>query len=122
MNYEDRVTKEYIEDTLGSCAKIATGTYTGTGGYGASNPTTLTLPFVPKLLFVLMGGNSFLNQYFGILSYPATNLATAGTVGSGTKNYASWSNSGKTVSWYNDGGPGPQLNVANTTYYWVAIA
>ena len=37
-------------------AKIATGSYTGTGTYGSSNKNSLTFDFEPKLLVVLMSG------------------------------------------------------------------
>lgn len=33
-------------------AKIATGSYTGTGTYGGTNPTTLTFGFEPKLVLI----------------------------------------------------------------------
>ena len=32
--------------------KIATGSYTGTGTYGSSNPNSLTFEFDPKIVFV----------------------------------------------------------------------
>ena len=51
MNYEDRVTKEYVEGLLGAMPKIAAGSYVGTGEGGA----TITFPFVPKLLFLYCG-------------------------------------------------------------------
>ena len=40
--------------SLGSgFAKIQTGSYVGTGTYGASNPCSLTFDFVPTLVIVL---------------------------------------------------------------------
>ena len=48
MNYEDRVTKEYIEDALAAAggAKIAYGTYTG----DSTNGRKFVLGFAPKLV------------------------------------------------------------------------
>lgn len=39
-------------------AKIATGTYVGTGAGGATNPNTLTFPFKPKAVFIALTGKS----------------------------------------------------------------
>ena len=47
-------------ESLG-CGKIYRGTYTGTGTYGDSNPTTLAFNFVPKLLMV--SSKAQLTQY-----------------------------------------------------------
>ncbi len=42
--------------TLLAGAKIAFGTYNGTGTYGSANPTSLTFDFEPKLLWVTKNG------------------------------------------------------------------
>ena len=38
-----------IASALSGFARIETGSYVGTGTYGASNPNTLTFGFVPKV-------------------------------------------------------------------------
>ena len=49
MNYEDRVTKEYIEDALaGAGPKIVTGTYEGDGVAAR----TISLGFTPKAVLL----------------------------------------------------------------------
>ena len=37
-------------------SKVATGTYVGTGTGGAGNPSLLTLPFTPKVVFISLEG------------------------------------------------------------------
>ena len=37
---------------LGTKARIQTGSYVGTGTYGASNPCSLTFDFVPKMVYI----------------------------------------------------------------------
>ena len=61
--------------SLGSgFAKIQTGSYVGTGTYGASNPCSLTFDFVPKLILItqddvqwLNGNSSSWESVFGLL-------------------------------------------------------
>ena len=61
--------------SLGSgFAKIQTGSYVGTGTYGASNPCSLTFDFEPKLILIIddrvqwLNGNSYgWESVFGLL-------------------------------------------------------
>lgn len=41
-----------VQNVLTSAAKIASGTYTGTGTCGADNPNSLTFDFEPKVVFI----------------------------------------------------------------------
>ena len=78
---------------LGGVPKIATGSYTGTGTYGADNPCSLTFPFVPKLVAVVCGSST---NIFGYATF-----VYEGPVGmTGTVPQVSWDDVGKTVSWY----------------------
>ena len=53
MNYEDRVTKEYIEDAIaGAGVKIAAGMYAGDG----NDSQTISLGFTPKAVYVSYEG------------------------------------------------------------------
>ena len=61
MNYEDRVTKEYVEGLLGSGVKIACGGYTGDGALTKS----ITFPFEPMLVFI---GRNVAGEDFAIIS------------------------------------------------------
>ena len=99
--------------------RIATGSYTGTGTYGASNPCSLTFPFVPKLVAVVCGSST---NIFGYATF-----VYEGPVGmTGTVPQVSWDDVGKTVSWYTTEssstyGPSYQLNHRSGTYHYAAI-
>ena len=104
---------------LGGVPKIATGSYTGTGTYGADNPCSLTFPFVPKLVAVVCGSST---NIFGYATF-----VYEGPVGmTGTVPQVSWDDVGKTVSWYTTEssstyGPSYQLNHRSGTYHYAAI-
>ena len=113
----DAARKAYVDalrtylDT-GGFAKIQAGSYTGTGTYGASNPTVITANFSPKFLFVGYNGSSTMTWVKGV-----TQVYTSfGT------NYVSVS--GNSVSWFNRNNVNPQIgqmNESNTKYYWIAL-
>ena len=78
-------------------AKIYTGSYVGTGTYGASNPNTLTFEFEPKLLFVAVesGGD------YGFYVYGQTNFLTfAFSQDNPTAGKCALNISGNTFTWY----------------------
>ena len=53
MNYEDRVTKEYVEDALANAGvKMVTGTYTGDG----TAMRTFSVGFTPKAVLLMYNG------------------------------------------------------------------
>ena len=117
MNYEDRVTKEYVEGKLAECGncKIYTGSYVGTGTYGENNPNTLTFPFEPKFVWVGVsptgGGSGALLWHEGIsVNYQYT-----------YEEVINISQSGNTLSWYNTKKPEYQYNKANSTYYYLIL-
>lgn len=100
-------------------AKIATGSYTGTGTYGDANANSLTFDFVPKVFFV--------SDAEGIrCSLPWLNGQTVGYVADsdisnilgGSAMTLSWN--GNTISWY-QASVKRQLNDAGKTYPYVAI-
>lgn len=92
--------------------KMETGSYVGTGTYGASNPTSLTFSFEPKLVILFSGGD------FAILMAPNTN-----TFGINTANAwaltVSWS--GMSVSWYHQSNASYQFNQNSIEYNYTAI-
>ena len=99
--------------------RYETGTYTGTGTSGSSNPVTLTLGFVPKYVLVTGGtSGTFCTAEF-------VNGAT--TVGTLTTTIytltASWS--GTSLSWYyatsGSNYAWRQMNNSGTTYYYLAV-
>ena len=111
-------------------AKIATGSYTGTGKSGASNPNTLTFSFTPKLVFLHSGDGAFAygNNYSGG-TVPGTELFIWGT---GQTKYTCSTNSnlvftqsGKNLSWYHEDqysvSAFSQCNASGKTYHYIAI-
>lgn len=62
---------------LGNFARMETGSYIGTGKYGADNPNSLTFKFVPKFVLIFWAENgspnnamAFLSAYGGISYQP----------------------------------------------------
>lgn len=104
--------------TVANGVKIQTGSYTGTGTYGASNPCSLTFNFSP--IFVIMAPldtNTFSGNGQVAFLRGARN-AISGI--SSANNWAVLSWSGKTLSWYSEISASGQLNMPKK-YYWVAI-
>lgn len=104
---------------LGNKVRIETGSYVGTGTYGADNPNSLTLGFEPKFVVVVETGvqtvngkNGFMWLYnsSGAFSFTTSN-ASYGCTTSLTSNIFYWYGS-------NDRN---QLNVSDTTYNYVAL-
>ena len=93
--------------------KIATGSYTGTGTYGADNPNTLTLPFEPKVLIV----SAMMDAHTGHTAWIYGD--SSGAVNSSYSVILSWDNN--TVSWYAPNSASYQLNGNALSYQYVAI-
>lgn len=93
--------------------KIATGSYTGTGTYGADNPNTLTLPFEPKVLIV----SAMMDAQTGHTAWIYGD--SSGAVNSSYAVILSWDNN--TVSWYSPNSASYQLNGNALSYQYVAI-
>lgn len=126
---------------LSSVGKCATGSYVGTGLYGASSPNALEFTFVPKTVEILgysyeyEGKTRFKLAYQNSYSYPlliGERLGTEYAEGTGfydgaglsgvysNLGYAKKSADGKTVYWYtNDAGT--QFNQSGYTYYYRAL-
>ena len=98
---------------LGAKVQVATGSYTGTGTYGKSNPNSLTFGFVPK--FVAFSSTRY--TVHGYLLNPGTRAYLSGNA-TGRDQTVTWNNT--TVSWYS-GDAQAQLNYTNTEYYYIAI-
>lgn len=121
---------------LGAKVQIATGSYVGTGTYGADNPNTLTFDFAPKSLFLFAEVTSGAKVMYGIGSGAnADNSAYIWGIPcrtgesynvsyySGKYNTVTVSADGKTISWvagYNVDSGG-QFNVSGWTYHYIAI-
>lgn len=102
---------------LGDKVRIATGSYTGTGTYGSSNPNSLTFSFPPE--FLVISPNR--EPYRLFLVRGMTKSSTRATGGSDGDVAVAWN--GSTVSWYGDstGEAYLQLNRRGTPYFYFAI-
>ena len=112
---------------LGTKAKIQTGSYVGTGTYGAANPCSLTFDFVPKMLWLIAGSYDangitdylYFFQYAENWLYAINNSASIYAFGYSLKisvnNY--------TISWYTtaEDGATQQGNSSNKNYSYIAI-
>lgn len=112
---------------LGDKVRIATGSYTGTGTYGSSNPNSLTFGFEPKAIFMWAVNNGIrlpnaLAATTYIAAIPANNVYYYGGFDSPgqTRGQIKRSIDGKTITWYSTD-PGYQLNSSSFTYYYLAI-
>ena len=104
--------------------KIETGSYTGTGTYGASNPNTLTFSFEPKIVFITYAGSSFVpgTDYFAdsaiyLIGSSFSRVAVSGTV-------LNWSIDDVVLNWYTSGSAATarsQLNQNGYMYNYVAL-
>lgn len=102
-------------------AKSASGTYTGTGTYGADNPCSLTFDFEPKIVFIQGLTNG---QGETAIFVWGTPLAVVMGPGWGTKTASLFTTySGNTMSWYSTASDADsQLNKGvGSTYSYVAI-
>lgn len=94
-------------------ARIATGSYTGTGAYGESNPNSLTFDFEPKFLIVYISKST---QTTG----GSTSLTWVGQGGQAYSGNNAVSVSGNKISWYGIS-ESTQLNSSGTIYHYIAI-
>ena len=118
---------------LGTKAKIQTGSYVGTGTYGADNPCSLTFDTLPKMLMIPLkdpsnGSNGLQFNSTGYQS-PKRPLFLFDTI----KSYDSYTRAdafghqvfikidGTNFSWYSLDNNTYQSNEINATYYWVAF-
>ena len=118
---------------LGDKVRIATGSYTGTGTYGSSNPNSLTFEFAPAVLLVSSPSNYGL-EGFGYDSASNVTYAMIGSVlttsykqyfgigvNTNATGYGKKSSDGKKFSWYNKASAANQWNASNKVYHYFAI-
>lgn len=117
---------EYIGvpfDNAVGAPKIATGSYTGTGTYGASNPNSLTFAFAPKLVYIYKTTGNYTYQMLCGVGAVRTPTVYAGDSGTASlSRYSSVVNlNGNQLTWYDYQSASPQLNEAGETYNYIAI-
>ena len=101
-------------------AKITTGSYTGTGTYGASNPNSLTFDFEPKLVIcgIATTGLKPDGTYWsnGFVWYFGTPIQYTGS-----GKIINMRVDGNTLSWYSTNDMTSQLNYSAQAYNYIAI-
>lgn len=101
-------------DNAVTAPKIATGSYVGTGTYGADNPNSLTFDGIPKMVCVFDStGSGFTENGGGF-------IWIQGNVGSTSYNDNKFTQIGNTLSWYTDTAQN-QLNNSGKTYVYLAL-
>lgn len=116
-------TIEYL-GKLGDKARVQVVSYVGTGTYGESNPNSLTFDFVPKLLFVMMNATTKTS----VGAYPYANgwenmfIWAYGVAKTCVSRYdLTFTQNGKTISWYSSTSDDRQCNWSGVKYTAVAI-
>ena len=104
--------------TVGTKCRIASGTYVGTGTNGEASPTTLNLPFQPKVVFLDCDSEMYAQAC--LLVYGAPKGLTRVTDVSTYYVRVTWN--GTQVSWFSADHAVYQLNGQGYTYRYVAIA
>lgn len=116
--------------SVGERAKIATGSYVGTGTYGADNPCSLTFDFVPRaVLLFTMGTTTTQTSYsawhppFAIIT-SGRGVSTLSNDGSaGVQIYFHLNVTlGKTTTWYNTSRVEYQMNESGWLYQYIAFS
>lgn len=114
VQYVDNVLKTLggMEIVTGN-ARIATGSYVGTGAKGSESPNSLTFDFEPKVVI-------FYSSWYVINPYVwGTDLFNASRFNSGASNVYVTIN-GNTMTWYSTDSTA-QLNKSGIIYQYVAI-
>ena len=100
----------------GHNARIAWGSYTGSGKFGPSNPNTLTFGFCPVLVVIAVVTESTVKN--PSVFFRGRGIAASLPGGSNNTNLKlTWADSA--VSWYNTEAPATQLNAAAQYAYVV---
>lgn len=110
-------------DNAVTAPKIATGSYTGTGTYGESNPNSLTFGFAPKLVYIYKTNGTYTYQM--LCGVGAVRTSTVYSGDSGTASLSRYSSvmslNGNQLTWYSYDSITAQLNEDGGTYNYIAI-
>lgn len=115
---------------LTNAAKIATGSYVGTGTYGANNPCSLTFPFMPELVIITRKSGTMFSKPYGNSHKNLGFAILIRGMESYTGNYSTdtyevtilWSDHG--ISWYQESSYSDgdiMLNLSGVEYCFIAI-
>lgn len=135
LNRDDGAQADTLRREIDLRARCASGSYLGTGTFGADNPNTLEFDFEPRFVAIIEQDNKptedggLLCQFLRGWGY-STRYAKGNTGNKYINNYVTWS--GTTVSWYAQAdldtttapsyaGPSDQMNASGVTYCYFAI-
>ena len=116
FNADNRKVEQALTWLMNNRVRLVTGTYTGTGEYGAQHPTTLTFDFTPKLIF--MFGNSGRARF----TLADTSITSYLDPTAGNDNpllHFTWA--ANSVSWYNTASAGAQYNTEGAVYHYFIL-
>lgn len=115
-------------DNAVTAPKIETGSYVGTGTYGASNPNTLTFRFAPKLVLIYNGSKDYAMFFaFGLGGgYTSGGYLFAWSSEMAVSNDTYAKINGNVLNWYASNTSATtsrsiQFNVESQTYHYLAI-
>lgn len=109
-------------DNAVNAPKIETGSYIGTGLYGANHPNTLTFGVKPKMVFMTDGRDNFDERYTMFFPW-IESLKTINIFRSSQNDYQlNATISGNTISWFTTSNASFQWNEANRKYCYFVIA
>ena len=116
MNYEDRVTKEYVEGLLSGGVKIACGGYTGDGVLTKS----ITFPFEPMLVFI---GRNAAGEDYAVITRETNGIYYTAAFGANNSigPSAKCSYDGPVLTIWTNLYATACANGNNIPYYWYAI-
>lgn len=127
VKYENEIlqTLDGLAIQLGGDLKVSTGSYTGTGKHGESNPNTLTFDIDPYFVVIIGCYNSTYNQVtwgnfmrgstYGVSESVAMADGSTGLI----TLYVTWT--GKSINFYSQVSAPLQLNSSSVTYNYVVI-
>lgn len=112
-----------VQSSVNSKARVQTGSYVGTGTYGANNPCSLTFDFPPKIVFVFRTSDNYkASRNDGYGRYVMNIFAFGGfKMYCGSTNNINYSISGNKLSWYANSDSEDQINYSNETYGYIGI-
>lgn len=106
-------------------ARIATGSYTGTGTYGSSHPNSLTFEFAPKVFAIYKADSYALNMFIFPVSESLISLHTTPPSMSGANQnnliFSQFSHDSKTLKWYSTDNYEYQCNRSRAIYSYIAL-
>lgn len=111
--------QQNFDAAVNACAKIAAGSYVGTGKAGISNPNRVTVGFRPKLLIVY---DREYSEYFHlhIAESPSSDSVRKNGTSVSWTGLKTFSVADDGISWYGSSAYA-QFDVSGNTYDWVAI-